>query len=186
MSTPDDASDQVAEILALFADFGSRAYGGEPVSQLDHALQSAWCAREDGADDELVAAALLHDVGHLLAGRYLTADGVDDVHERTGADYLRRQFPSAVTEPVRLHVAAKRYLCAVEPAYATALSDGSTLSLQLQGGPMNADEVAAFEAEPFWADAVRLRRYDDDAKRPDATMPALADYRPLLTKLACV
>jgi phosphonate degradation associated HDIG domain protein len=177
------APDTVEEILELFADFGSRAYGGERVSQLDHALQSAWCAREDGAADPLVAAALLHDVGHLLAGRYLAADGVDDVHELTGADYLRARFPAAVTEPIRLHVAAKRYLCAVEPSYAVALSEGSTLSLELQGGPMVPAEVAAFEAEPFSGDAVRLRRYDDDAKRPDATMPALAEYRPLLASL---
>jgi phosphonate degradation associated HDIG domain protein len=173
----------VDEILDLFGDYGSRAYGGERVSQLDHALQSAWCAREDGADDELVAAALLHDVGHLLAGRYLAAAGLDDVHERTGADYLGAHFAGGVTEPVRLHVAAKRYLCAVEPAYNDALSEGSILSLELQGGPMTAAEIAAFEAEPFSRDAVRLRRYDDDAKRPDATMPALADYRPLLTRL---
>jgi len=173
----------VEEILALFGDYGARAYGGERVTQLDHALQSAWCAKEDGAGDELIAAALLHDVGHLLAGRYLAAEGVDDVHERAGADYLASQFSARVTEPVRLHVAAKRYLCAVEPTYADALSDGSVLSLKLQGGPMSATEVAAFEAERFSGDAVRLRRYDDDAKRPDATMPALSDYRPLLTSL---
>ena len=177
------AAAPVEEILELFGDYGSRAYGGERVSQLDHALQSAWCAREDGAGDELVAAALLHDVGHLLAWRYLAAEGFDDVHERTGADHLGAHFPPGVTEPVRLHVAAKRYLCAVEPPYADALSEGSILSLELQGGPMNAAEITAFEAEPFSDDAVRLRRYDDDAKRIDATMPALAAYRPLLTSL---
>lgn len=174
----------VDEILMLFADYGARAYGGERVSQLDHALQSAWCAKQDGAGDALVAAALVHDIGHLLAGRYLAAEGLDDEHEQRGADYLATRFPPAVSEPVRLHVAAKRYLCAVEPEYVDALSAGSILSLELQGGPMRAGERTAFEAEPFSGDAVRLRRYDDDAKRPDATMPALADYGPLLTSLA--
>jgi gamma-butyrobetaine dioxygenase len=174
----------VDEILTLFAEYGARAYGGEPVSQLDHALQSAWCAGQDGAGDALVAAALVHDIGHLLAGRYLAADGLDDEHERRGADYLAVHFPAAVSEPVRLHVAAKRYLCAVEPEYGATLSAGSVLSLELQGGPMTPDECAAFEAEPYSGDAVRLRRYDDDAKRPDASMPALSEYRPLLTSIA--
>jgi phosphonate degradation associated HDIG domain protein len=174
----------VDEILTLFADFGARAYGGEPVSQLEHALQSAWCARQDGASDALVAAALVHDLGHLLAGRYLAAEGLDDEHEQRGADYLAAHFPPAVSEPVRLHVAAKRYLCTAEPEYADALSAGSILSLELQGGPMPVGECAAFEAELFAGDAVRLRRYDDDAKRPDASMPPLASYRPLLTTVA--
>lgn len=180
MTTPQVVDD----VLTLFADYGSRAYGGEPVSQLDHALQSAWCAREDGAADALVIAALVHDIGHLLAGRYMAAEGLDDEHEQRGADYLQAHFPAAVSEPVRLHVAAKRYLCVVEPTYADVLSEGSILSLELQGGPMRTDEIAAFEAEEFGADAVRLRRFDDDAKRPDVSMPALADYEPLLSGLA--
>ncbi|MGH9026878.1 MAG: HD domain-containing protein [Acidimicrobiia bacterium] len=178
MSTP-----VVDEILSLFADYGAHAYGGERVSQLDHALQSAWCAGQDGGADPLIVAALVHDVGHLLAGKYMAAEGLDDEHERTGAEYLGAHFPPAVSEPVRLHVAAKRYLCVVESTYADALSEGSILSLELQGGPMRPDEAKAFEAEQFSADAIRLRRYDDDAKRPDALMPALGDYEQLLKSL---
>lgn len=170
----------------LFAARGSSQYGGEAVTQLEHALQSGALALADGADDALVAAALLHDVGHLLHD--LPADapdsGVDDHHENSAARMLAEAFGPAVAEPVRLHVAAKRYMTGVDPAYMGALSGPSMTSLMLQGGPMTAAEQEAFRAEPHWEAAVRLRRYDDAAKMPDAATPSFADFEPLLARLA--
>ena len=138
----------VEEILELFAARGAAAYHGEAVSQEEHALQAAELAEREGAPDALVVAALLHDVGHLLDGQDedLAVRGVDGRHEEEGCAWLSRHFGPEVTEPIRLHVAAKRYLCAVDPSYLAGLSPASRLSLKLQGGPMNPDEVAAFEA----------------------------------------
>lgn len=170
----------VDEVLELYERWGAERYD-EEVAQLDHALQTAALAAEAGAVDPVVAAALLHDVGHLLA---LRGDPIGP-HERTGADLLATLFPSSVTVPVALHVAAKRYVCAVEPGYPTVLSAGSVRSLRRQGGPMSAAEVAAFETRPGWVDAVALRRWDDGGKLVDVDVPGLADYEPLLRSLAC-
>ena len=159
MSVVDDLSE-------LFAQRGDSLYGGEAVTQREHALQAAWLAEKAGADAALIAAALLHDVGHLLHDLPddATDDGIDDRHEELGERWLSRHFGPAVTEPVRLHVAAKRYLCAVEAEYFSELSPTSVQSLQLQGGPFSSDEVAEFERSPFFREAVELRRWDDDAK----------------------
>jgi gamma-butyrobetaine dioxygenase len=174
----------VAELFDLFDRAGSAAYFGEAVSQTAHALQTAHLAANEGAADALVAAALLHDVGHLRAGlpEDSAAQGVDDRHETAGADWLSAYFVPAVTEPVRLHVAAKRYLCAVSARYLAGLSDASRLSLTLQGGPFSAAEAAAFIAQPFAEDAVRLRVWDDQAKVPGLDVPGLEDHRDLLTR----
>lgn len=179
-----DGDDVIDEIFELFRRYGDLRYG-EDVTQLDHVLQAAQIAREDGADDSLIAAALLHDIGQFLndAGRAADDHGVDARHETQGAEVLAKRFPPAVSEPVRLHVTAKRYLCAVEPGYEAALSRASALSLRLQGGALDAAERARFEAEPFFTDAVRLRRYDDCGKRQDWPAPALESYRPLLARL---
>jgi len=158
----------------LFAAHGDSEYGGEVVTQWEHACQAACLAERAGVAAALVVAALAHDVGHLLHGLPDDAPdrGVDDVHERLGAAWLDRFFPEAVTAPVRLHVPAKRYLCTVEPTYLAGLSPPSLTSLAIQGGPMTAAEVADFERLPFFADAVRLRRWDDEAKvRGLATLP---------------
>ena len=177
----------VAEVLALFEEFGPQRYD-EEITQIDHALQSAALARAEGAPDELVAAALLHDVGHLLelrqGGR---ADGQVDEdlgHERRGVRWLAPVFPPAVTAPIALHVAAKRYRCAVEPAYEAGLSAGSTASLQRQGGPMAPDEVARFEANPAHRDAVRLRGWDDHGKVDGLEVLPLRAYVALLERVA--
>jgi len=174
----------IDRIFAMFDLHGPDSYG-EDVTQLDHALQAAALARQDGADEALVAAALLHDVGQLIdeAGWAAERHGTDARHEIVGAEWLADRFPPAVTEPIRLHVAAKRYLCATEPDYAARLSRASILSMAVQGGPMSAGEVARFEAEPFFADGVRLRRFDDTAKMADAPVADLASYRPLLERL---
>jgi phosphonate degradation associated HDIG domain protein len=175
----------VDELERLFAERGARDYVGEPVSQAEHALQCAALAEAGGQPDAVVAAALLHDVGHLLESDALAAleAGDDQVHEDLARDFLAPHFPPDVTEPVRLHVAAKRYLCAVEPAYHEALSAASRRSLELQGGPMDAAEAAAFAASPHHAAAVTLRRFDDQAKVPGRAVPGFAHYRAVLERL---
>lgn len=170
----------VDEILQLLCERGNSQYGDEAVSQVEHALQTATLAQENDADSALVTAALLHDVGHLLHDLPNDAPdrGIDDRHEVSGGHWLASRFGPEVTEPVRLHVPAKRYLCAVIPAYADELSPPSVLSLKLQGGPMSANEVSDFESNPQFERAVQLRRWDDEAKIPDHPTPMVEDFRP--------
>jgi gamma-butyrobetaine dioxygenase len=180
-----ESHDPVDEIAALFAGPGADDYLGERVTQAQHMCQAGTLAQSAGAPDELVAAALLHDVGHLhgeLSGHDLMS-GTDNRHSDTGAAWLSRWFPAGVTEPIRLHVAAKRYLCAVEPAYFARLSPASVFTLDLQGGPLDAEEVRAFEQEPYHAEAVALRRWDDSAKDPAAVTHPFDHFRPLLSRL---
>lgn len=169
----------VDQILTLFDSRGDEAYLGEPVSQTEHALQAAWHAEREGAPDRLVVAALLHDCGHLLHGlsEGIADEGLDGRHEAAGQAWLGRHFGPEVTEPVRLHVAAKRYLCAVEPEYGQRLSPASLRSLELQGGPMSEGEVRQFEQNPHCEGAVQLRRWDDLAKIPGLAVPGLEHYR---------
>jgi phosphonate degradation associated HDIG domain protein len=186
------ASQQQSDILdrieTLFQERGADDYHGEAVTQLEHALQAAMAAEAEGATATLVAAALLHDIGHLLQrhGDHAAEQGIDDRHEDLGERFLARYFGPAVAEPVRLHVAAKRYLCAVDPAYAQALSPASRLSLQLQGGPMSSAERTEFESHPHYADAVRLRRWDDRAKVPGLSTPVLSHYRETLESCTAI
>lgn len=163
-------------LMALLASMADHTYG-ERVDMLSHSLQAAACARRDGADDELVLAALLHDIGHLLgdAGRW----GLPD-HAEVGARALRPWLPEAVVEPIRLHVAAKRYLVATDPDYASLLSEASVATLAQQGGPFSPDEVAEFEANPHAAAAVALRRWDDAGKTVGLDVRPLAELRALL------
>jgi phosphonate degradation associated HDIG domain protein len=176
--------DVIGEIFRRFASYGAEAYLGEPVTLSAHMLQTAAAAEREAAGDELVAAGLLHDFGHLIAADDSAADrGVDTEHEELSWDFLSAHFPPEVVEPVRLHVAAKRYLCAVDPAYLDVLSAASRLSLDLQGGPMSAEEVAAFETSPHAERACRLRRFDDEAKDPGASTPPLDHYRPVLERV---
>jgi phosphonate degradation associated HDIG domain protein len=169
----------VDEIVELFAQHGAVAYHGECVSQAEHALQAADLARRDGAPNWLIVAALLHDLGHLLAGQEedLAERGIDGRHEMAGCAWLAKYFGSEVTEPIRLHVDAKRYLCTVDPDYVAGLSPASRSSLTLQGGLMDVDERAQFESNPFCHDAVRLRHWDDTAKVRGLKVPGLEYYR---------
>ena len=173
-------SDILERLEHLFVLHGATSYEGhrrESVSALNHALQCAQLAEDAQADAPLVVAALLHDVGHFVALADIgSQDDIDDVHELRGVAVLVRDFPAAVIEPIRLHVAAKRYLTAVEPSYLRGLSPASVHSLAQQGGPFRGAEIARFEALPFADDAVRLRRWDDLAKRPDRTTPGLGYY----------
>ena len=165
-------------ILRMFQERGEDAYLGEPVSQAEHALQAAHRAEADGAADALVVAALLHDVGHLLhdLDEDIAERGIDARHEHAGGSWLAQNFGPEVAEPARLHVDAKRYLCAVEGAYLDGLSPASKRSLSLQGGPMTPAEVARFAANPHQREAVRLRRWDDEAKVPGLDVPGLEHY----------
>jgi phosphonate degradation associated HDIG domain protein len=178
-------AEMIDQVKELFDRFGAERYG-EDASQLSHALQCAQLARHDGAADTLIAAALLHDVGQFIddAGHAAEKLNLDARHEETGAAFLRTWFPEAVTEPVRLHVDAKRYLCSAEAGYAERLSGASLLSLNLQGGPMSPEEAERFLALPYAEGAIRLRRYDDGGKMPDVALPGLASYFPLLERVA--
>jgi phosphonate degradation associated HDIG domain protein len=176
----------IDEIIELFTRRGGDSYFGEPVSQLDHALQTAFQAEQEDAADALIAAALLHDIGHLLhkLPEDIADNGIDGRHEQVGAIWLARYFPAAVTEPIQLHVAAKRYLCAVDGEYLHRLSAASIRSLALQGGPMSDEEVREFEAAPYAREGVRLRQWDDLAKVVGLKTPKLPQYKPLLEKLS--
>jgi len=179
----DRSSDLADEILQLFRQRGDSQYGAETVSQLEHALQTASLALADQADATLVTAALLHDVGHLLHDLPDDAPdhGIDDHHEVAGGNWLTNNFGPEVSEPVRLHVPAKRYLCAVEQAYKEQLSAPSIRSLHLQGGPMTAQEVAEFEQNPQCQSAIKLRRWDDAAKVPGLQTEPLESFVPYIT-----
>jgi gamma-butyrobetaine dioxygenase len=166
-----------AEVIGeLFAGPQARDHLGEPVSISEHMLQAGELAEASGAEAALVAAALLHDIGHLLGEP-------EDRHGEAGARWLSQWFGAAVTEPVRLHVPAKRYLCAADADYFALLSAESVRTLSLQGGPMTTAEVAAFEALPFSRDAVAVRRWDDQAKDPSVTPSRFAHFVPLLEAL---
>jgi phosphonate degradation associated HDIG domain protein len=174
--------EQIERILLENADVAYEGDRAEPVSSLAHALQCAQLSEWAGAAPTLVAAALLHDIGHFIETSGI-ADDVDDVHEARAQPLLMRVFGPAVAEPVRWHVAAKRYLVAVDAGYAAQLTPASVHSLALQGGPMSAAEMAAFEALPFAQDAISLRRWDDQAKLPAQPTPALDYYLALLREL---
>lgn len=175
----------IEELAALFATEGAREYLGEAVSQGEHMRQAGHLATRAGAAAPLVAAALLHDVGHFkgtLSGVELMR-GNDNHHSQTGASFLAQWFGPAVTEPVRLHVDAKRYLCAVEQNYFDKLSAASVYTLSVQGGPMSKEEIGTYEVSPHARDAVALRRFDEQAKDPGAKTPAFECFAELLEGL---
>ena len=171
----------ISEIRDLFDQRGHLVYG-EGVTELQHALQSASLAEGDDAPNNLIVAALLHDVGHLLHGlpEDVAEQGIDGRHERIGEKWLARHFGPEVTQPVRLHVDAKRHQCTVHPEYLEQLSPASAKSFELQGGNMNAEELAAFEENPFFELALQLRQWDDQAKDPDLQTPPLEHFFPAI------
>jgi phosphonate degradation associated HDIG domain protein len=176
--------DPVSHVLECFRLRGDSGYGKEAVSQLEHALQSAYAAEQAGGSPQFVAACLLHDVGHLLHDLPEDAPDhdIDDEHEQLGAAWLSDHFVPEVVEPIRLHVAAKRYLCAVDGDYFSKLSPPSVQSLHLQGGPMTPAQAAHFEKHPHFQEAIQLRRIDDQAKIPNLSTPPLTHYRDHLSQ----
>jgi phosphonate degradation associated HDIG domain protein len=169
-------------ITRVYRQKGGRAYEGEGITQLEHALQSAQLAERDGAPPQLVCAALLHDLGHLLndRGETPTLRGIDDLHQYAALPFLRPLFPEAVLAPIRLHVDAKRYLCATRPQYYDGLSEDSKRSLKLQGGVFSAADAEAFIRQPYAKEAVSVRLWDDAAKVAGAPTPPLAHYEGFL------
>lgn len=167
----------IVNISELFLVQGAAQYGSEAVSQQQHALQCAQLAERAGASNELIAAALLHDLGHLLSPAAVhDQPGADDLHQYLALPFLRGVFSDAVLEPIRLHVDAKRYLCQADPLYYAALSPASQRSLAVQGGAFTGVEAAVFLCKPFAADAAALRRWDDMAKDPLVATPEWAHY----------
>jgi len=168
----------LADIERIFADRGGEQYAGEPVTQLEHALQTAERAEAEGASDELVTAALLHDLGHMLhdLGETPTLRGVDDVHQYRALPFLRGTFGPRVLDPIRMHVDAKRYLCAMRDGYFASLSEDSKRSLGLQGGIFNEGQAEAFISQPGAVDAVRVRLWDDAAKVANAPTSTLTHF----------
>lgn len=166
------------EVRAIYRARGARAYFGERVTMTEHGLQAAWFARNEGAPETLVIAALLHDIGHLLeAVPDDLADWTTDArHEEIGARWLAQRFGPQISEPVRLHVPAKRYLCATDARYFGHLSEASVHTLKLQGGPMSADETRRFEGERYFREAVRVRLWDDQGKVAGLETPPLEAY----------
>ncbi|MBU9359454.1 HD domain-containing protein [Burkholderia multivorans] len=174
----------VEDIDRLYREHGHVAYSGEPVTQLEHALQSGLLAEEAGADEALVAAAFLHDLGHLLnrQGETPSARGIDDLHQYFVLPFLRPLFSDAVLEPIRLHVDAKRCLCRTDAGYLESLSPDSVRSLALQGGVFSEEEAATFMRRPYAEDALRLRRWDDTAKTEGKPTPDLDHYMEIVAR----
>lgn len=174
------------DIQRIFDAKGARGYDGEPVTQLEHALQTAALAEVEHASASLVTASLLHDLGHMLndQGETPTLRGVDDVHQFAALPFLKGLFDDDVLLPIRLHVDAKRYLCAARPGYYASLSEDSKRSLALQGGVYGGEDADRFIRQPFAADAVRLRIWDDRAKRAGAATPPLAHFLDIARNVA--
>lgn len=186
MNDVDLAQDTIVPFIGdIFARRGAESYLGERVTMSQHMLQAACLAEQEGSDDALVAAALLHDIGH-YTNEFpddALAQGIDNHHDSAGAAVLAPFFPSLVVDAVREHVAAKRYLCATDPEYHARLSPASVHTLELQGGPMSQEEVAAFRGHPNLDAIIRVRLWDEAAKDPDAATPPFNHYAPLLQRV---
>jgi phosphonate degradation associated HDIG domain protein len=186
MTSPTPTHATIIDLIAdIFERRGAESYLGEAVTMSEHMLQGACLAEREGVPDELVAAALLHDIGHYTNefGEDYIERGIDNRHDEAGAAVLAPFFPPVVTACVRLHVAAKRYLCATDPGYVAKLSPASVATLRLQGGPMTPAEVATFERDPYHREAVRVRLWDEGGKVPGMATPPFAHYAPLLRRV---
>ena len=183
---PDLTRDTIVGFLGdIFARRGGEEYLGEPVTMAQHMLQGATFAEQKGLSEEIIVAALLHDIGHFTSefGTYSPDDTEDKFHEEAGAAVLAEFFPSIVTDCVRHHVAAKRYLCATDPSYFDRLSAASVHSLNLQGGPMSQAEVAEFAANPNLDDIIQVRFLDEAGKEPDMHTPDFDHFAPMVQRV---
>lgn len=188
MTRPDPAGLSGDTIVAFIADIfarrGAESYLGEQVTMSQHMLQAAFLAQEAGAGEDLIVAALLHDIGH-FTNEFpddALSKGVDNRHDAAGAAVLSAFFPATVTACVRHHVAAKRYLCATDAAYLDALSPASVHTLSLQGGPMSAAEQRDFAAIPGLEAILQVRRWDDLGKDANRATPSFEHFAPLLQR----
>ncbi|MGK7946897.1 MAG: phosphonate degradation HD-domain oxygenase [Microcystaceae cyanobacterium] len=180
-------SNQINEIFYIISTKGHQQYGGEAVTQLEHALQCAMLAENAGETPELITACLFHDLGHLIhhLGENIAEQGIDDRHEYRALGMLSKLFHLTVTEPIRLHVEAKRYLCKIDSNYLNTLSSASQLSLKLQGGVFNEEQVSQFEQNLYALEATKLRRWDEQAKIPNLVTPPLSHFKKIaLSSLA--
>lgn len=179
-------SDNIVDFLgSIFERRGNEEYLGEPVSMGEHMLQGAAIAEENNQPEEIIVGALLHDIGHFTSefGTFTMNDTEDRYHEAAGAEVLKRFFPSVITDCVRYHVAAKRYLCAIRPEYIERLSEASVHSLKLQGGAMSDDEVAEFEKNPNLKNIIAVRYLDDAGKHPGIETPDFWHFAPLVQNM---
>ena len=189
MSNPDPSGlspGNIVDFLAgIFERRGGEEYLGEGVTMAEHMLQGATIAEQSGQSDMIIVSALLHDIGHFTSefGTFSMDDTADRLHEEAGARVLERFFPSMVTDCVRYHVAAKRYLCATKPEYYKRLSAASVHSLNLQGGPMNSEEITEFERNPNLKEIIQVRYLDDAGKRADMTTPSFAHFAPMVQQI---
>jgi len=189
MSKPDFSTLTPQNIVAFLGDIfmrrGGEEYLGEPVTMAEHMLQGAHFAEKANEPEVIIVSALLHDIGHFTSefGTFSMDDTKDRLHEEAGAEVLEAYFPTLVTDCVRYHVAAKRYLCAVKPEYFNRLSEASIHSLNLQGGPMNADEVAAFKTNPNLKEIIKVRYYDEAGKRADLQTKPFSYYAPMVQRV---
>ncbi len=189
MSKPDFSTLSPQNIVTFLGDIferrGGEEYLGEPVTMAEHMLQGAHFAEKAGEPDVIVVSALLHDIGHFTSefGTFSMDDTKDRLHEEAGAEVLEAYFPTLVTDCVRYHVAAKRYLCAVKPEYFKRLSEASIHSLNLQGGPMSDTEVEAFEKNPNLAEIIKVRYYDEAGKRGDLETKPFSHYAPMVQRI---
>lgn len=189
MTKPDFSTLTQENIVAFLGDVfdrrGDEEYLGEPVTMAQHMLQGATIAARNAMAEEIVVAALLHDIGHFTSefGTFSMDDTEDRFHEEAGAALLEQFFPSVVTDCVRYHVAAKRYLCATNPDYFQRLSEASVHSLSLQGGPMSAEEVAEFEKNPNLKEIIQVRYLDEAGKRPDMETPDYRHFAPMVQRV---
>ncbi|UWQ39064.1 HD domain-containing protein [Leisingera aquaemixtae] len=189
MSKPDVSKltrDTIVEFIGgIFDRRGGEEYLGEPVTMAEHMLQGAAIAEQNGQPEEIIVGALLHDIGHFTSefGTFSMDDTEDRFHEEAGAEVLEQFFPSVITDCVRYHVAAKRYLCATKPEYFNRLSEASIHSLNLQGGPMNAEEVAEFEKNPNLKQIIAVRYLDEAGKRADMETPDYWHFAPMVQRM---
>ncbi|MEX0302272.1 MAG: HD domain-containing protein [Leisingera sp.] len=189
MSKPDFSKLSQDNIVAFIGDIfdrrGDEEYLGEPVTMTEHMLQGATIAETNGQPEEIIVGALLHDIGHFTSefGTFSMDDTEDRFHEEAGAEVLEQFFPSVITDCVRYHVAAKRYLCATKPEYFNRLSEASIHSLNLQGGPMNAEEVAEMEKNPNLKQIIAVRYLDEAGKRADMETPDYWHFAPMVQRM---
>lgn len=189
MANPDFPTLAPQNIVAFIGDIfercGDEEYLGEPVTMAEHMLQGATIAEQNGQDEVIIVGALLHDIGYFTSefGTFSMEDTEDRYHEEAGAEVLSQFFPSVITDCVRYHVAAKRYLCATRPDYFKRLSPASVHSLNLQGGPMSDEEVVEFERNPNLKEILQVRYLDEAGKRADMETPPFSHFAPVVQRI---